>query len=380
MPEPEQLSLGLDDLGAVGLPSVLEPMLARAGNQPFDSPDYLFETRWNGIRVLASVASGRVRLQNRRLGDILTHFPELEPLSQSVSEQPALLDGEIVIVDERGHPDLHALQRRLRLIEPRAIEAEALRQPACFLATDILFRGTRWLLGEQLQRRKRVLADTVHQADCLYLAEFFDTEGRALFEAAIESELDGILAKPKNGLYAPGGFAGQWLAIGHERKELVVGGFTMHIAGGERSVELVLGGYDDGRLVFVTAVQPPAEEQSRRELLALLNSLQVESPPFAEPPPFIACWVRPELVLSIRTSHRPGMPEMRYPVFDTIRIDIAPDECLVAADGDARFQARDVDRAARPQLTMLTTMTLPFDGGGSSEQAERPRLRLVGEV
>src|SRR5579862_4899466 len=98
MPEPEQLSLGLDDLGALGLPAHLEPMRARPASDPLDSPDYLFETWWNGVRALVSVASGKVRLYNRRLGDVLPHFPELEPLGYSVAEQPAMLDGDIVIV------------------------------------------------------------------------------------------------------------------------------------------------------------------------------------------------------------------------------------------------------------------------------------------
>src|SRR5947209_5259099 len=110
MPEPAQLSLGLDDRGAIGLPANLEPMLARPASEPFDSPDYLFETWWHGVRVLASVAAGAVRLRNRRLGEVTYHFPELEPLCQSVVEQPLLLDGEIVIVNEHGHPDLDALQ------------------------------------------------------------------------------------------------------------------------------------------------------------------------------------------------------------------------------------------------------------------------------
>jgi bifunctional non-homologous end joining protein LigD len=376
MPEPEQLSLGLDAAGAVGLPAQLEPMRARPASEPFDSPDYLFETWWNGVRVLASIAHGRVRLHNRRLGDLLAHFPELEPLGCSVGEQPAMLDGEIVIVDERGKPDQDALQRRLRLTDPSAIEAEAMRQPACLLVSDILFRGRRWLLTEPLQRRKRILADAVHPADCVYLAESFQGEGRALFEAAIESQLEGILAKPKDSLYQPGGFAGQWLAIGHERKELVVGGFSLHIAGGERAIELVLGGYDSGQLVFVTSAPPPMEERARAELLALLNALQIDAPPFANSPPFIACWVQPDLVLTVRSSRRSGSRQMRFPAVERIRLDISPDDCLLASGAEAGVSLPDPAGEAHPRLTMLNTLALPFEGP-PAQPTPRPRLRLV---
>ncbi len=355
------------------MPGHVEPMRSRPVGEPFDSAEYLFETRWNGIRALASISGGQVRLHNRRQGDVTARFPELGFLCHSAAEQPLLVDGEIVIVDEGGHPDFDAPQWRLRLADPALIEAEALRKPACFLASDLLFRGQRWLLGEPLARRKRLLAETLHQADCLYLAEYFESEGRALFQASSESQLEGILAKPKDGLYSPGGFG--WLAAGHDSRELVVGGYSLHIFGGSRSIELLLGAYGaEGELRFVTAIQPPEDERPRNELFAVLNALQVDHSPFAEPAPFIACWVRPELVVTAGFRHRAGAAGSAE--FERVRVDVSPDDCLLPVDGPAPSVAPRPD--ARPQLTMLTTLPLPLEAA-AGEPVPRPALRLVGE-
>ncbi|HVA23069.1 MAG TPA: hypothetical protein VMW62_01610 [Chloroflexota bacterium] len=364
--------MGLEE-PAVDAPGHVEPMRARPVGEPFDSAEHLFETRWNGIRTLVSIAGGQVRLHNRRLGDVAARFPELRFLSHSAAEQPLLVDGEIVIVDEHGHPDFDAAQWRLRLIDPALIEAEARRKPACLLASDLLFLGQHWLLGEPLLRRKRLLAEALHQGDCLYLAEHFETEGRALFQASAESQLEGILAKPKDGLYAPGGFG--WLAVGRDSQELVVGGFSMQIAGGSRTIELLLGGYGaGGQLRFVTSVQPPSDEHFRNELFVVLNALQMEHSPFAEPAPFIACWVRPELVVTAGVSRQAGVP--RTAKFERVRVDVSPDDCLLPVDGPALTVASRA--AARPRLTMLTTLPLPLETG-PAEPVARPALRLVGE-
>jgi bifunctional non-homologous end joining protein LigD len=344
-------------------------MRARPVGEAFDAADYLFETRWNGIRALATIAGGHVRLRNRRLGDLTARFPELGFLAVSAADQPLLVDGEIVIVDEHGHPDFDAAQWRLRLVDRQLVDAEALRKPACFLASDLLFRGQRWLLGEPLQRRKRQLVDALHQADCLYLAECFEGEGRALFQAAVESELEGVLAKPRDGLYAPGGFG--WLSVERDSRNLVLGGYSLQIVAGARAMELLLGAYDDeGALRFVAAVQPPRDERQRNELFTVLNALQVEASPFAGPPPAIACWVRPELVVS--AAFKAAGP----PRFERVRLDVSPDECLQPASPPAG--KLPPPRETRPQLTMLTTLPLPLDGDPAGP-AERPRLRLVDE-
>jgi ATP-dependent DNA ligase len=377
-PEQRQLPLGLDSGASLGLPDYVEPMRIQPVSEPFDSPDYLFETRWRGIRTIASISAGNVRLHNRRQGSLTERFPELELLSRAAAEQPLMLDGDVIVLDHRGRPDFDALQHRLRLVDAGLIREESLRQPACFLAYDVLFRDRRWLLSEPLSRRKRALAEVLHPSDCIYLSEPFDGEGHALYQAALDSELEGIVAKPKNGPYSPGGFGGQWLMVGCGHEDFAIGGYSMQIAAGERVVELLAGGYDAaGQFTFVTAVPPPSDEKLRNEIFAVLNALQIEESPFAKPPPFIACWVRPELVVSISFSRREGESEVRYPMFERVRLDVAPDECLLAVDGPV-FSAGAGEEVAKPRLTMLTTMPLPLGSEAGKPAPSRPHLRVVG--
>lgn len=370
-----QLQLGLDDRGSLGLPRQAEPMRARPAAEAFDSADYLFETRWNGVRALCSVEAGALRLRNRRLGEVSSHFPELDRIRLAVTEQPLLLDGEIVIVDERGRPDPDALQRRLRTADAATTEAEAARRPACYLAWDVLFRGRQWLVAEPLTRRKRILAEAVHPSDCLYPTESFETEGRALFQAAVDSDLEGIVAKPRAGLYAPGGI-GSWLIVGRGSEELVVGGCCVRIAGGQRVVEPLLGSFDDeGQLIFTATARPLAEGKLREDLLSAMNSLQIERSPFAGGPPAIACWMRPELVVSVRFAQADGRPVDPVGSVERIRLDVAPDECLLAVDSPGG-PAGPPRSAAPPRLTMLSTLPLPLEEQPSRE-TERPPLRLL---
>ncbi|MBV8087933.1 MAG: hypothetical protein JO247_24240 [Chloroflexi bacterium] len=366
---PQQLPLALPDGGSLGLPPLLEPMPARSVQEPFDSPAYLFETRWAGVRALVSIEAGRVQLRNRRQGNITERFPELQELRHNAIDQPLLLDGEILIVDAHGQCDLDRLQHRLRLMDAGSIAGAARERPACFLASDVLFRGQQWLLRETLSRRKRMLGDAVHKSDSLFVAETFESDGQALFEAALESNLDGVIAKPLNGPYTPGVPGGGWLAISHDQQDLVIGGYSLSLAAGERQVELLAGAYLDDQLVYLTSVRPPEDETLSTELFAVLNALQVDACPFATSPPTIACWVSPQVVVTVSRRARQAL---------RVRLDLTPEECLLAHETPVSEPAL-TPAPARPQLTLLTTLPLPLGDAPPTAGVQRPRFRVVGD-
>ncbi len=373
---PVQLSLELSG-GPLALPRRLDPMLAQATAQPFDSPDYLFEVRWDSVRAVATIEDNRVTLHNRRLGEVQAHFPELTRMPDCLSETPVVLDGEIIIVDEVGRPDFDALQRRLRSVGSPAPTVSAGERTACYLAYDLLFRGNRWLTSEPLIRRKRTLAEIIKPSECVYVSEYFDSEGIALFDAVAESDLEGIVAKSKGGAYTPGSRANHWLAVKRsQRAEFVIGGYSVQISGGARSTQLLLGAYDlNGNLTYVGSSTAPTDDEQRTELFATLNALQVDQSPFHEPPRFVATWVRPDVVVTIHFGRWELGQPLRFPTFERIRFDVSPDECLLPLAPTPEGSTDQHVPRKRPHLTMLTTLPLPLPG----QPMPRPNLRIVSE-
>ena len=135
------------------VPRVVKPMLAR---RPFDPPDHLYEPKWDGIRALAFVEGGRLRLLSRNSRDITSTFPELADLPSRVNAEAAVLDGEFVCLDSSGHPSYTRLQERLRA--PGTSLAGSV--PVHFIAFDLLYLGGRPVMGEPLVDRKRPSSET----------------------------------------------------------------------------------------------------------------------------------------------------------------------------------------------------------------------------
>ncbi|HUZ77210.1 MAG TPA: hypothetical protein VMV93_06465 [Chloroflexota bacterium] len=370
---PVQLALDLPG-GQLGLPRNVQPTLAQATPAPFDSPDYLFEVRWDCIRAIALVEAGRVILRNPQLGEIQVCFPELAGMDRCIKELPAILDGEIVLVDERGRPDFDGLRSRLRA-QARPSSSPHTR-PACYLAYDLLMRGSRSLMDEPLVRRKRLLDETVQRDDCIYVSESFDTEGVALFDAVAESELEGIVAKAKASAYHAGLRNPGWLAVKRPRRsEFVVAGCSAHILAGRGDTRLLLGAYDPfGSLTYAGSVAAPAEDDARLGLFTLLNALQADQSPFPVPPRALATWVRPEVVVTVAFQEWEPGGKLRGATLERARLDISPSECLLPVTPAPAGSSRPTAIRQRPSLTLLSTLPLPLP---RDAPAGRPSLRLV---
>ena len=166
-------------------------MLAR---RPFDSPDHLYEPQWDGIRALAFVEGGRLRLLSRNSRDITSTFPELADLPSRVNAEAAVLDGELVCLDSSGHPSYTRLQERLRA--PGTSLAGSV--PVHFIAFDLLYLGGRPVMGEPLVDRKALLRDLLAPNELVQACDFIQGEGEAFFQATCELGLEGIVAKEKS--------------------------------------------------------------------------------------------------------------------------------------------------------------------------------------
>jgi DNA ligase D-like protein (predicted ligase) len=189
----------------------VEPMLAMAG-EPFDSDDHLYEVKWDGVRCLAAVEQGEVRLWGRELADYTARYPEMATLRELPSG--TLVDGELVVLRE-GRADLDAVLRRHQLTGRFKTKLASRQSPVLYVVFDILFHGGRSLLTQPLCQRRQILADTLRRLDSsrVILSEGFVGAGKVLFEQVVRQGHEGVMAKHLSSCYLPGRRSSSWLKI-----------------------------------------------------------------------------------------------------------------------------------------------------------------------
>ena len=314
------------------LPEAISPMLAVPVAEPFDSPDHIFEPAWDGVRTLAFIEGGRLRLQARNLDMLLGQCPEMEALPGLVSGDGVVLDGEIVTLDAAGRPSLSRLHDRLHRQSREGPERASRRFPATYMAFDILYWEHRPLLSEPLMRRKDVLQEVARTEGPLRVAEFVESAGVSFFQVVEQLGLEGMVAKHRDGIYLPGRRSPYWLRVRVARSGLfVIGGYTF--GGGNRRqpfLSLLLGQYDGDRLVYAGSVSGGFPDAARKETYERLVPLHADVCPFASPPVSIhqfIYWCTPELVCQVKYGEMAPDKRVRFPLFVALRPDIAPRDC-----------------------------------------------------
>jgi len=193
------------------LPRLL-PMLAVPAT-PFDSPDYDFEVKWDGIRALAAVETMGWRLWGRGRADYTARYPELDVLRRLPAG--TLVDGELVAFDAEGQPDLPWLLRRHGLTDPWRIAQARHWCSVRYVLFDLLYHAGRCLLREPLLRRREVLAETCQRLDAadVRFSEGVVGQGKALYAAALAQGHEGVMAKHLASTYRPGRRSAAWRKI-----------------------------------------------------------------------------------------------------------------------------------------------------------------------
>src|SRR6476619_4795564 len=278
-------------------PGFIPPMLATLVGAPFDDPDWLFEVKWDGFRVEAVVNGGGVHLWTRGEKDASGYFGPFLDAPGWIDARRAVVDGEVIALDQRGEPDFALLQSR---IKGRGGAAEP--TPFVYEAFDLLHLDGRSLLDAPLEERRGLLATVLRPDPRVRLSEHVERDGIAFFEAARVRALEGIMAKDRRSPYVPGKRTDRWQKIKiRPEQELVVGGWAK---GTGRAVDLgalLVGVYEAGGLRYAGKVGAGFTDGSRAELLAAVAGLAADAPPYAEPVPRAAArnanWLRPELVI-----------------------------------------------------------------------------------
>jgi bifunctional non-homologous end joining protein LigD len=313
------------------LPRDLTPMLAVVGPLPTEEGKWAFEFKWDGIRVLLWVDGGRPRAVSRGGKDITASFPELREVAAAIGSDQVILDGELVVLDQDGHPSFQRLQHRLHGGSPSRAARAAHQDPASLVIFDLLHLNGRSLLGTSYdERRSQLERLKLAGPNWAVTPSFTDEPGRDVFRSAIELGMEGVVAKRRSSAYRPGIRSRDWVKVKGERtQEVVIGGWTVG-QGDRRSTfgALLLGlpsTTKGGKLTYVGKVGTGFNRSDREVLLEELRRLTRTTSPFDERlPPSIekgVTWVRPSLVGEVQFSEWTADGRLRHPVWRGIRTD-----------------------------------------------------------
>ena len=320
------------------MPAAIHPMLAESVEKPFDGAEWLFEIKWDGYRAIAFIANAKVRLVSRNQNDLTPRYPELVDLPRFVKAKTAILDGEVVALDDEGKASFSLMQQRTGF-RPGGKGAPANADvPVLYYAFDLLYLdGYDWR-RVPLEERKRKLAELVVTGDVVRFSDHYEEHGKALFEMARKKGLEGIVGKKRDSFYEERR-SREWLKVKiRQRLECVIGGYTEPEGSRAHFGSLVLGLYDKkGRLIHVGQVGSGFDQKLLDELWKVLQKLETKKNPFFGEVEALrrVFWVKPELVAEIEYAQWTGGtnegsgPKLRAPVFLGLRDDKDPKECVL---------------------------------------------------
>jgi DNA ligase D-like protein (predicted ligase)/DNA ligase D-like protein (predicted polymerase)/DNA ligase D-like protein (predicted 3'-phosphoesterase) len=305
----------------------IEFMLSEQATEVPADDKYLYEVKWDGIRAMISLEDGQLKIRSRNQNDITAQFPELLHPDKAFRATCGLFDAEIVCLDKSGRPDFKKVISRLQARGETNIQKLSKTSPVFCYIFDCLYLDGRPLVNEPLERRKEWLGDAI-KADTPYRVSEVVEDGEALFEAAREHALEGIMAKRKDGKYVPGRRSDLWIKVKVRNTVdcLVVG----HTAGkGNREAAfgaLQIAEEIDGKLHYRGKVGTGFDDAMMKQVLGELKKLKkLKSPPKLTGGAFVdekaTQWVEPSLVVEISYAQLTRDKMFREPVFVRMRLD-----------------------------------------------------------
>ncbi|MFI6567465.1 non-homologous end-joining DNA ligase [Streptomyces sp. NPDC050534] len=312
---------------------LIPPMLATPGTLPPPAQDarWAYETKQDGQRVVAYLSGdGGLRLRARSGEDITDAYPELRPLGTALGATPAVLDGEVLALDEQGRADFQLLQSRMGLAHsPAKAARQAAKVPVHLVLFDVMHLEGERLTGHPYLRRRRRLEELGLQGPYWSTPSAVVGHGEEALRATLEHGLEGVVCKRLDSVYEPGVRSRSWIKIRNMRSEdVIVGGWLPgkgRLSGLPGAV--LVGQRAAGRLRYVGGVGTGWSEAERTRLAELLRAAETAECPF-DPVPAVAGarWVLPRLVGEVRYSTRTRAGMLRQPSWLRLRSDLAPED------------------------------------------------------
>ena len=331
--------------GAVGVARFVEPMKPRLVEQPPPAGDWLYELKFDGIRAIAIKGGKKVNLISRNRNELRNRFPEMAEAMKDFPAKECVVDGEVVALDEKGRSSFQLLQ---------GIEMDGHQSPIRFYVFDLLQFEGRSLINLPLIERKRLLA-----ALCQSVAEPIRYSGevtgevQALLKEVKRRGLEGIIGKQRYSVYEPGRRSGAWIKLKCvNEQEFVIGGYTPPAGARKHFGAILVGYYENGKLLFAGKVGTGFNSKSLAALAKKFRDHAREDCPFADLPSKLATgrvrptggqggqwvqgitpsmmkkmhWVEPVFVAQIKFAEWTRDGKLRQPVFLGLREDKKPTE------------------------------------------------------
>ncbi len=308
------------------MPDKLVPMMAKLEPKvPRPDDAWGFEFKWDGIRALAHVDGGRVRLQSRTGEDITPRYPEIHPMGRALGSAEVILDGEVVALDDRGRPSFEEIQQRMGLTADNEIRRKMKEVPVTYMVFDLLWQDGHSLMERPYTDRRKALS-ALKLAGASWQTPPYETGGgQTMLDASTKAGLEGIVGKRLDSRYEPGRRSGAWVKVkNRNRQELVVGGWLE--GEGKRKGypgALLVGYYDDGKFVYAGKVGTGFTDKTLDELNQKLKPLAIDKSPFTggAAPPRAAHFVKPKVVAEFEFVEWTRGGQLRAPAFKGFRVD-----------------------------------------------------------
>lgn len=290
------------------------PMMAQSAAKPFDSPDWIFEIKWDGYRAVADLRDGGVQLYSRNGLDFSQKFKKVAN-ALKIQGHDMVLDGEIVMYDDQGKPNFQWLQKVGEMSNPVLV----------YQVFDLLYLNGHSTENLSVLQRKELLKDALTENDVIKYCDHVAEKGEDFYRLAEANGLEGIIAKKADSTYHEGSRSAEWLKIKlHQTEEAVICGFSEPKGSRAKFGSLILGKYnDEGKLVFAGQAGSGFTEQSLKEMHSKMEPLITNVCPFDKIPKTTTAptWIKPELIAEIKFTEVTKDGQFRHPVFLHLRED-----------------------------------------------------------
>ena len=293
----------------------IKPMLASPTKKIFKDPDWVFELKWDGYRVMANILHGKVNLYSRNGISYNEKFSSIRSELKSI-EHDCVLDGEVVIIDKDGTTDFQKLQN---------YNSKSSEDILKYYVFDLLYLNGHSITQLTLMERKSLLPDLLENLEHIIYCDHLEAMGPTLYKRAIDAGMEGVMAKKADSTYSPGYRSENWLKIkAVNTEEAIICGYTDSNNGGSIFGSLILGIIQDGELTYVGNCGSGFSSEQQKDLLKKMKVLARDASPFSKKTNLkgrTPHWIAPELICEVKFSEWTKSGLMRHPVFLGLRKD-----------------------------------------------------------